>query len=124
MNILYKIINKTTKGPYWVMYDNECSFCCKIMRSIHCLDLFSKIQWVDKDWGGDFPARGHLKISDTIVVFNPKGEKLYYKIDGVFRVLMCIPFGFCVAWILKIPILSIFFDYGYDWISRSRNCSV
>ena len=94
------------------------------MRVIRCVDLFSKIQWVNKNWDGDFPAKGRLKISNTIVVFNPKGGKLYYRIEGVFKILMCIPFGFCVAWILKVPILSIFFDYGYDWISRRRKCSV
>ena len=124
MNIFYKIINRLTMGPYWVMYDNECSFCCQIMRAISRIDIFNKVQWIDKNWEGDFPKEGRLKITHTIVVFNPEVQKLYYKTDGVFRILMCIPFGFFLAWILKIPLLSVFFDYMYDWISRTRKCSV
>ena len=124
MNFLYKIINKTTWGPFWVMYDNDCLFCCRIMKTISGLDIFDKVQWVDKNWDGDFHEQGRLQIAHTIVVYNPKGQKLYYKTDGVFRILMCIPFGFILAWILKIPILSIFFDYIYDWVARTRSCSV
>ena len=123
MNILYKIINRTTIGPFWVMYDNECSFCCRIMRVVSFLDVFDKVQWIDKNWDGDFPEEGRLRIAHTIVVFSPKGQKLHYKTDGVFRIIMCIPLGFLVAWILKIPILSLLFDYIYDWISRNRKCS-
>lgn len=106
------------------MYDNDCLFCCRIMKTISALDVFDKVQWVDKNWDGDFPEQGRLQITHTIVVYSPKGQKLYYKTDGVFRILMCIPFGFILAWILKIPILSIFFDYIYDWIARTRSCSV
>ena len=106
------------------MYDNDCLFCCRIMKIISALDIFDKVQWVDKNWDGDFPEKGRLQIAHTIVVYNPKGQKLYYKTDGVFRILMCIPFGFILAWILKIPILSIFFDYIYDWVARTRSCSV
>ena len=111
-----------TMGPYWVMYDNECSFCSRIMRTITRIDIFEKIQWIDKNWDGDFPEEGRLKISHTIVVFNPTDQKLFYKTDGIFRIVMCIPFGFSIAWILKVPILSIFFDYIYDWVSRTRKC--
>ncbi len=106
------------------MYDNDCLFCCRIMKIISTLDMFDKVQWVDKNWEGDFPKEGRLQITHTIVIYDPKGQKLYYKTDGVFRILMCIPFGFILAWILKIPILSIFFDYVYDWVARSRSCSV
>ena len=124
MNIFYKIVNRLTMGPFWVMYDNECSFCCQIMRAISRMDTFNKVQWIDKNWEGDFPKEGRLKISHTIVVFNPEVQKLYYKTDGVFRILMCLPFGFFLAWILKVPLLSVFFDYMYDWISRTRKCSI
>ena len=123
MRLILKMINKTTLGPYWVMYDNECSFCCRIMKVINHLDAFEKIQWIDKNWDGDFPDEGRVKIAQTIVVFNPVTNRLYYKTDGVFRILMCVPFGFIFAWILKIPILSFCFDYLYDRVADRRKCS-
>ncbi len=123
MRAISKIINRTTLGPYWVMYDNECSFCCQIMRVINYFDAFDKIQWIDKNWDGDFPNEGRIKIEQTIVVFNPVTNRLYYKTDGVFRILMCIPFGFLIAWIFKIPGLSSFFDYLYTRVANKRKCS-
>ena len=123
MRAISKIINRTTLGPYWVMYDNECSFCCQIMRVINYCDAFDKIQWIDKNWDGDFPNEGRIKIEQTIVVFNPVTNRLYYKTDGVFRILMCVPFGFLIAWIFKIPGLSSFFDYLYTRVANKRKCS-
>jgi len=123
MRIVGKIINKITQGPYWVMYDNECQFCCRIMRVIHRLDTFNKIQWIDKNWDGRFPDEGRKNIAHTIVVFNPIDNKLYYKTSALFKILMCIPFGFLISWILKIPLLSNLFDYLYDKVASNRKCA-
>ena len=120
MNFIRKIINKTTSGPYWVMYDNECSFCYRITRFFKSFDMFDKIQWVDRNWTGSFPDEGRSKIKDTVVVFNPSNNKLYYKSKAVSKIISCIPFGFLVFWVLRIPGLSIFFDWVYDWVSRNR----
>jgi len=121
--IFNKIINKIFWGPYQVMYDNECVFCCQIMRLISRVDVFSRICWVDKSWDGDFPKEGRLKIEETIAVFSQDKNKLYFKTDGAFRILMSLPFGCLVAWILKIPLLSIFFDYLYDRVASNRKCA-
>ena len=122
MPIFNKIINKVFWGPYQVMYDNECVFCCQVMSLINRLDVFNRVCWVDKDWDGEFPKEGRLKIEETIVVFSQDKNKIYFKTDGVFRILMCIPFGFIFAWILKIPLLSTFFDYLYDKVASNRKC--
>ena len=87
MNFIRKIINKTTSGPYWVMYDNECSFCYRITRFFKTFDMFDKIQWIDKDWKGSFPDEGRAKIKDTVVVFNPSNNKLYYKSKAVSKII-------------------------------------
>ena len=120
MNFIRKIMNRTTSGPYWVMYDNECSFCYRITRFFKSFDMFGKIQWIDKDWKGSFPNEGRAKIKDTVVVFNPSNNKLYYKSKAVSKIISCVPFGFLVFWIFRIPGLSIFFDWIYDWVSRNR----
>ena len=117
------MINKMTLGPYWVMYDNDCHFCCNIMKATHRIDLFSKIQWIDKNWDGDFPNEGKIKIHYTIVVFDPSKNCLYYKTNGVFRILMCLPFGFLIAWVFKVPLLSNIFDYLYDKVADNRRCA-
>jgi predicted DCC family thiol-disulfide oxidoreductase YuxK len=102
------------------MYDNECSFCYRITRFFKTFDMFDKIQWVDKDWEGFFPDEGRAKIQDTVVVFNPSNNKLYYKSVAVSKIISCIPFGVLFFWILRLPVLSIFFDMIYDWFSRNR----
>ena len=58
MNFILKIMNCTTSGPYWVMYDSECGLCYRVTRFFKRFDIFNKIQWIDKDFKGDFPDRG------------------------------------------------------------------
>jgi len=120
MQLIKKLINKTTKGPYWVMYDNECSFCYKLTSTFKKFDFFDKIQWIDKNWKGKFPEEGRSMIEHTVVVYNPSNKKLYYKSRAVAKIIRCIPFGFVFAWILILPGLSIIFDRIYDLISRNR----
>ena len=120
MNFIRKLIIKTTWGPYWVMYDSECGLCYRITSFFKKLDIFDKIQWVDKNWDGDFPIEGRNKIDETVVVYNTSNNKLHYKSDAIFRIMLCVPFGFLFAWILKIPGLNIFFDWFYDKVSSSR----
>ena len=120
MNFIRKIINKTTSGPYWVMYDSKCGLCYRVTRFFKLFDIFDKIQWVDKNWKGYFPDKGRSKIKETVVVFDPSDNKLYYKSKAVSKIISCIPFGFLFFWILLIPGLSIFFDKVYDWVSDNR----
>ena len=120
MNFIRKIINKTTAGPYWVMYDSKCGFCYQVTRFFKFFDIFNKVQWVDKNWAGYFPDEGRRKIKQTVVVFNPSSNKLYYRSKAVSKIISCVPFGFLFFWILIIPGLSHFFDWGYNKISNNR----
>ena len=121
MQLFQKIINKTTQGPYWVMYDNDCSFCSSIMRFFKRFDMFNKVQWVPKDWKGDFPDNYKQKISKTIVVYDPSSNLAYYRSEAVYKIIRCIPFGILFAWILKISFLIGFYDRVYDKVSNHRN---
>ena len=121
MQALQKIINKTTSGPYWAMYDNKCNFCCLIMRFIKRLDAFNKIQWVSEDWDGNFPDQYRRHIDKTIVVYDPSSDLAYYRSEAVYKIIKCIPFGILFAWILRIPFLIRFYDRLYDKISNNRN---
>lgn len=120
MQLFRKLIIRTTSGPFWVMYDNKCSFCYRITFLFKKFDYFDKIQWIDKSWSGEFPEEGRSMIKDTVVVYDPSNEKLYYKSKAVAKIIRCIPFGFTYAWILMLPGLSIFFDRIYDLISKNR----
>ena len=120
MQVLQKIINKTTKGPYWVMYDNECSFCYLITRFFKRFDAFNKIQWVPKDWNGDFPSEYREKVEKTVIVYDPSLNCAYYKSEAVYKIITCIPFGSMIAWVLKIPFLLKYYDLVYDKISDNR----
>jgi len=121
MNFIRKLMIKTTWGPYWVMYDNECSFCYLITRRFKRFDKFDKIQWIDKGWSGDFPSEGRQRIADTVVVYNPIDGNLYYKSEAISKIILCIPFGVLFAWVLRIPGLVYFFDWLYDRVSKNRN---
>ena len=120
MNFIKKIINKTTSGPYWVMYDSKCGLCYRVTRFFKFFDIFDKIQWVDKNWKGHFPDEGRSKIEKTVVVYDPSNHKLYYKSRAVSKIVSCIPFGFLFFGVLSIPGLSIFFDWVYDKVSDNR----
>ena len=112
MNFIRKLIIKTTWGPYWVMYDNECGLCYAITRFFKKFDMFDKIQWVDKNWTGDFPDEGRKQIEKTVVVFNPSNNKLYYKTRAVSKIILCVPFGFLLSFIG----LAINSYLTYNWI--------
>ena len=120
MNFIRKVIIKSTCGPYWVMYDNECSLCYRITRFFKFFDIFDKIQWINKDWEGDFPEEGRSRISKTIVLYNPIDKRLYFKSEAISKIMLCVPFGFLFSWILRVPGLSIFFDWVYDKVSENR----
>ena len=121
VRFLQKIMNKTTSGPYWVMYDNECGFCYSIVRFFRRLNWFNKIQWVSKDWDGNFPDQYKAHIDKTIVVYDPSSNKAYYRSEAIYKILTCIPLGFIFAWILRIPFLLSTYDRFYDKISDNRN---
>ena len=87
MNFIRKIVNKTTSGPYWVMYDSKCGFCYRITRFFKFFDIFDKIQWVDKDWTGYFPDEGRARIEETVVVFYPSNNQVYYKSKAVSKII-------------------------------------
>ena len=120
MNFILKILNRTTCGPYWVMYDSECGLCYRVTRFFKRFDIFNKIQWIDKDFKGDFPDQGKDRINETVVVYNPADNKLYFKSHAVSKIISCIPFGFLFSWILRVPGLSVFFNWVYDRISINR----
>ena len=120
MNFIRKFIIKTTRGPYWVMYDSQCGFCYRITKFFKRFDRFDKIQWIDKNWEGDFPLEGRNRISETVVVYNPSNKQLYFKSKAVSNIISCIPLGFLFSWFLRVPGLSIFFDWLYDRVSKNR----
>ena len=114
------MINKTTCGPYWVMYDSECGFCYRVTRFFKFFDTFNYIQWISKDWKGDFPIEGKNRVGESVVVYDPLEKKLYFKSHAVSKIIRCIPFGFLISWILVLPGLSVFFDRFYDIIAKNR----
>ena len=120
MQLFRKLLIRTTSGPIWVMYDNECSFCFRITSLLKKFDYFDKIQLVDKNWSGDFPEEGRAMIQETVVVYEPSKKDLFYKSKAVSKILLCTPFGFSYAWILALPGLSNFFNRIYDFISKNR----
>ena len=120
MNFILKIVNRTTSGPYWVMYDNECGLCYRITAFFKFFDVFNKIQWVDKKWDGDFPIEGKNEIHKTVVVYNPSINKLYFRSQAVSKIIGCIPLGFLFSWVFRIPGLSVLFDKIYDKVSENR----
>ena len=120
MELLRKLIIRTTSGPFWVMYDNECSFCYRITSLFKKVDFFDKIQWISKSWSGDFPEEGRVMIEESVVVYDPSKKELYYKSKAVAKIIRCVPFGFIFAWILVLPGFSVFFDRIYDLISKNR----
>ena len=121
MEFIKKVFNKTTQGPFWVMYDNDCPFCCKMTYFFKKLDYFDKIQWVKKDFEGDFPKEALSKIDSTIVVYDPSKHEVFYHSEAVFKIISCLPLGLFFVGGLKIPGVLKVCDFYYKRISKNRH---
>ena len=85
MKFILKILNRTTCGPYWVMYDSECGLCYRVTRFFKRFDIFNKIQWIDKDFKGDFPDQGRNRINDSRISFRDKADTIVRVPFGLIR---------------------------------------
>ena len=120
MEFIKKIINKTTCGPFWVMYDHECPLCCKVVSSFKKFDYFNKVQWLKKNFKGDFPKEAISQIDSTIVLYDPEKSQVFYRSEATFKIISCFPFGVFILWTLKIPGVLRICNFWYKKISNNR----
>ncbi|MAV64493.1 MAG: hypothetical protein CMG00_04800 [Candidatus Marinimicrobia bacterium] len=121
MNFIKKLIIKTSCGPLWAMYDNDCSFCSSVSDKFKKIDVFKKVQWVEKDFKGKFPEGYLNRIKSTIIVYDPLKDKGYYNSVAILKIMSCLPFGRFFLIFLRIPWMLKVFNFLYKIVSRNRN---
>ena len=81
---------------------------------------FFPLTWADSPTGINYPTNLENLLENTIVIVDPKTDKLWTRHKGIARIISVLPFGFLFSWILCIPGLEKLFGYIYDLISNNR----
>ena len=120
INIMKAMLSRCCNRKYTIFYDRDCGFCHFIARIIKRMDVFSRLTWADSLTGINYPKNLNNLLKNTIVVLDPKTDKVWTRHRGFARIISTLPFGFIFSWILCIPGLEKIFGYIYDLISNNR----
>ena len=114
------LLSKLFNRNYIVFYDRDCGICHFLARLFKRIDIFSRLVWSDRLTKGDRPKNLDTLLETTIVVWNKEDDIVWTRHQAFSKILLAIPFGFLISWILLIPGLEKIFGYIYDFISRNR----
>ncbi|MBT6871447.1 MAG: DUF393 domain-containing protein [Candidatus Marinimicrobia bacterium] len=120
INIMKTMLSRCFNREYIVFYDRDCGFCHFIARIIKRMDVFSRLTWADRLTENNNPKKLNNLLKNTIVILDPKTDKVWTRHRGFARIISVLPFGFLFSWILCIPGLEKLFGYIYDLISNNR----
>ena len=120
INIMKAMLSRCYNRKYTIFYDRDCGFCHFIARIIKRMDVFSRLTWADSPTGINYPTNLENLLKNTIVIVDPKTDKVWTRHKGIARIISVLPFGFLFSWILCIPVLEKLFGYIYDLISNNR----
>ncbi len=102
-----------------VFFDSDCGICFLTIRVLARIDAFSRLRFVSNH--EDLPDGITREIADrTVVVMNDATGRVSTRSAAVADVFRALPFGFPIAWIMRLPIVRIGFDLGYDLVSNNR----
>ena len=118
--LLKGLMKKISSGPYIVFYDSDCGFCHQTARIIRRMDLFNNLTWAGKDWNQPKPDSIDNLIDTTIIVWDQGSNQIYTRHLGFSKIIESLPFGFLIAWILRVPGISYMSGFKYDMFSRNR----
>jgi len=114
-------LNRYKKNQYILFYDSDCGFCHYIVRIIKRLDIFSRLTFADSTYKEKIPLDYKELLIQSAILYDPKKDKLWLKHEAFGKVLLLIPFGFIIGWILFIPGISKIFEYIYNLIAENRS---
>jgi predicted DCC family thiol-disulfide oxidoreductase YuxK len=100
-----------------VVYDDNCSFCSRILLSVKTCDLVGGLQFV----GSSDPEapRAH-NYSEAMFVFDNHGG-VFRGYDGFVRLAEFIGLTRPLAWLMALPPVAVVGRSIYAWVARNRS---
>jgi predicted DCC family thiol-disulfide oxidoreductase YuxK len=101
-----------------VVYDENCSFCARILLLVKTCDLIEGLQFVSSS---DPQAPQSHNYSEAMFVFDHDGG-VFSGYDGFVRLFDFIGLTKPLAWLMAFPPLAIVGRQAYAWVARNRSC--
>jgi predicted DCC family thiol-disulfide oxidoreductase YuxK len=101
-----------------VVYDENCSFCARILLLVKTCDLIEGLQFVSSS---DPQAPQSHHYSEAMFVFDHEGG-VFSGYDGFVRLFDFIGLTKPLAWLMAFPPLAIVGRQAYAWVARNRSC--
>ena len=104
----------------YLLYDNECPFCCNIVKKISPLIKKSNISYVHikSKEGNSIITKYSLQNINSVVYIN-QHKKVFIKSAAILNICKLMRFPYNLLYILIIFPRS-FLNIGYDFIARNR----
>ncbi len=104
-----------------VYFDASCGVCFACTRLLSRLDLLQRLEFVANTDSARLPAGTSAELFDTtIVVVDAETGKLHTKARAFAAILLALPCGFLVAWLLVLPGLRQLADLAYEQVAKNR----
>jgi predicted DCC family thiol-disulfide oxidoreductase YuxK len=105
-----------------VVYDGECSFCCRQIERIKRRDRRSRFEFVPRNFPGldaRFPRLADGDFNTGMRLVTVQGE-IFVGADALYHIFRFLPFWGGVAWLYRLPGLNALARLGYRWIAANR----
>ena len=104
----------------YLLYDNECPFCCNIVKKISPLIKKSNISYVHikSKEGNSIITKYSLQNINSVVYIN-QHKKVFIKSAAILNICKLMRFPYNLLYILIILPRS-FLNIGYDFIAQKR----
>lgn len=104
----------------YLLYDNECPFCSKVIKKISPIITTSKISYIKltSPEGQKLIKKYSLENINSVIYINEK-ERIFIKANAILNLSNHMIFPYNLFYILRIipkPILN----FGYDFIAKNR----
>lgn len=105
------------------IFDGRCVICKQTRRTVHLLDWFRRVEFVDlhdtEQIETRFPWLDHDKAMGEIHVVDSE-DAIYPGYFGVRRMLRDLPLGLPVWVVLHFPGMDAAGQWVYRWVARNR----
>lgn len=106
-----------------IIYDGECRFCRWSVNRIRRLDRAGAFETLPRQQPGleqRFPILGQSDFNTGLRLMHDDGH-VEIGADAVYQIYRRLPPFHLVAWLYRMPILNLFFRFGYALVARYRH---
>ena len=105
-----------------IVYDGECSFCIKQIKSIQNMDhngCFDYITRQAPELITRFPALNEMDFEEGMRLVEPRGY-IHVGADAIYQIARRLPKARLIAWLYCLPVCKQIARIVYRWIAANR----